>query len=119
MFTDTISVNDGTAARTFTRISSLGLDTVRSEDTAGVSIAADSQMAIKHQKQKSGSTKPNRHLVSFTFTDMVDGAPKRVTVHAVITRDLLASDVTVQKVSAMLVDFLSPANVTKLCLGGN
>lgn len=121
MLADQISVNDGVAARTYKLISRVGMDSVRRETTAGVLSKSNSGFVVKHTIDAKSTSKPNRHLVSFSFTEYdANAASMSVQAHAVITRHKGASDAEVLKQVEMLANFLGePANVSTLLIGGN
>lgn len=121
MLTDTLTLNDGVADQTFTLVSRQGMESKRRNTTAGVTSANLASFVIKHTIDEKSKTKPNRHLVSYTFTEIdANGVESQSTVHCVITRAKKASDAQIQKEVAVLVDFLgTPANIAELLIGGN
>lgn len=121
MLTEVISLNDGAVARTYQLVSRIGMDSIRRETTAATPATAQSMFVVKHTIDAKKPSKPNRHLVSLTYSEITaSGLPAAVTVHAVITRNKLVSDGEVLKQAEMLANFLGePANVSKLLIGGN
>lgn len=121
MLTDVITINDGAANRAYTLVSREGMDSVRRETTAGVASSSMSGLVVKHTLDDKARNKPNRHLVSITFTEYdTAGSPQVSTVHTVITRAKGATDATVKKLVAMQAAFLAVgANVDQLLIGGN
>lgn len=121
MLSDAISLNDGAVVRTYTLVSRIGMDSIRRETTAGVSSAANSSMSIKNTIDPKNLAKPNRHLVSFSFTEYdTAGKPCVSTVHAVITRAKGSSDAVVIQLSEMLGAFMADqVSVGKVLIGGN
>lgn len=121
MLADVISINDGVAARSYTLVSRNGMDSVRRETTAGIASSALSGMTIKHTLDDKAKTKPNRALVSITYTEYdTAGVPQTATVHTVITRAKGVSDTCVKKLVQMQSAFLGvSANVDQLLIGGN
>lgn len=121
MLTDAITVNDGVADRTYTLVSREGMNSVRRETTAGVLSSAMSSFVVKHTIDDKSKTKPNRHLVSITYSEAdASGNPLTITAHAVLTRAKGATDAEVLKQAEMLANFLgTPANISALLIGGN
>lgn len=121
MLSDVITINDGVTARGYTLVSRQGMDSVRRETTAGVVSGSLSGLVIKHTLDDKAKTKPNRHLVSITFTEYdAAGSPQTTTVHTVITRAKGATDTCVKKLVQMQSAFLGVAgNVDQLLIGGN
>jgi hypothetical protein len=121
MLTEVITINDGVSARAYTLVARNGMDSVRRETTAGTLSSSLSGLTIKHTLDDKAKTKPNRHLVSITFTEFdVAGNPQTTTVHAVITRAKGATDAKVKLLVQSLSAFLGAgANVDQLLIGGN
>lgn len=121
MIGDIVNVNDGTAGREFTLVSRAGMDSIRRETTAGSSAVNQSTMTIKHTLDIRALNKPNRHLVSFSFTDYdAAGKPLLTTVHAVVTRHKAAPESTAHELSQCVASFFGgTAEFTQLLLGGN
>lgn len=121
MLTSPITLNDGVVARTYTKVSQEGMNATYAETTAGVVSSSRSTLSIKNTKDDRATSKPNRHLVSITFTEYdAAGLPCATTVHCVITRHKNATDATVLKVAEMLSNFIgTPDNVSSLLIGGN
>lgn len=121
MITDSITVNDGVADRTFALISRAGMDSVRVETTAGVSSSSQSRVLVRHTIDAKSKTKPNRHLVSFSFTEYdAAGNPVTATAHVVITRQKANTDPVVLKLVEMLANFVGdPATAGALLIGSN
>lgn len=121
MLADTISLNDGSTARTYNITSREGMDSIRVETTAGVTSAENSTLMIKHTLDRKAPNKPNRHLVALSksYTDAA-GKVHTVTVHMVITRAKGAPDSLVLSLAEMLSVFATdPANINQLMIGGN
>jgi hypothetical protein len=116
MFTDDITVTDGTTPATYSRISQDGMNSKRRHSTAVSNL--DRSMDIKHTIPTADSGK-NRHMASLSGVEIVNGVAYRRQVHIVITRDKLASDDAIQQDAKYLINFLSVANISKLLLGGN
>lgn len=126
MLADTLTLNDGTGTsptgdHTMELVSREGMSSKRRDITSGITSAAMAALVIKHTIDEKSKTKPNRHLVLYTFTEQdAAGVDCQSQAHFVITRHKKATDAQVQKEVAILVDFLSdPANVTQLLIGGN
>lgn len=121
MLTDVLTLNDGVADQTFTLISREGMSSERRNTTSGVASSNNAALVIKHTIDKKSKTKPNRHLVLVTFTEIdVNGAEQQSQAHLVITRAKSATDAQVTKNVAVIADFLStPANVAAMLIGGN
>lgn len=121
MISDSITLNDGVADRTFALVSREGMNSIRRETTAGVSSASQSMVQVKHTIDLKATGKPNRHLVSLTFTEYdSSGKPLPITVHAVITRHKSASDAATLKLAEMLANFIGdPAKAADLLIGSN
>lgn len=121
MINDSVTLNDGTANRTYQLVSRIGMDSIRRETTAGVSSASMSKMEIKNTIDDKATSKPNRHLVKFTFTEYdAAGKPLVSTVHCVITRAKGATDDTVIKLAELCAAFVGDsANVSQMFIGGN
>jgi len=121
MLANPITLNDGTSDRTFAIVSQEGMNTVRSETTAGVSSTENSQVVFKHTRDPKAKTKPNRHLVAVSGTTVdANGVDRNSQVHFVITRDKLDTDAHVLELAAMAADILAdPALVQLILNGGN
>jgi len=121
MLSDTISVNDGVAARTYNLVSRVGMESVRRETTAGVTSTNLSGITIKHTLDDKSPSKLNKHLVQFTYTEVdAQGVRQVCTAHMVITRAKAATDAQVKKQVAMLAAWAAvSANVDQLLIGGN
>lgn len=121
MLADVITINDGVTARAYTLVSRVGMDSVRRETTAGIASSSLSGLVIKHTLDDKAKSKPNRHLVSITFTEVdTAGVLQTTTVHTVITRAKGATDAVVKKLVQMQSAFLGVgANVDQLLIGGN
>jgi hypothetical protein len=116
MFTDEITVTDGTVPATYSRISQDGMNSKRRHTTAASNL--DRALDIKHTIPTADSGK-NRHMASLSGVEVVSGIAYRRQVHVVITRDKLASDTAILQDMKYLINFLSDANISKLLLGGN
>lgn len=121
MLTDQITLNDGVADRTFTLVSREGMDSIRRETTAGTPSSANSMFVVKHTIDSKNKSKPNRHLVSISYSETdASGNPLTATVHTVITRNKGCTDAMVGKLAEMQSKFFdTAANVTSLLIGGN
>lgn len=121
MLADILSLNDGVVARAYTLVSREGMNSLRRETTAGVVSSSLSGITIKHTIDDKSKTKPNRHLVSITFTEFdVAGNPQTTTFHQVVTRSKGSTDAVVKKLVAMGAAFWATgANVDQILIGGN
>lgn len=121
MLNDVVTINDGVTARSYTLVSRIGMDSVRRETTAGVLSSALSGFVVKHTLDDKAKSKPNRHLVSITYTETdTAGVLQTATVHTVITRAKGTTDTMVKKLVQMQSAFLGvSANVDQLLIGGN
>lgn len=125
MLADTITVVDvADEEHTFTRVSQDGMNSVRREDSTGVSSAINSQLVIKHTLDPKAKTKPNRHLIALSrsYTDPVTGVEQSVQVHTVITRGKIVPDAIVLDLVHMQAEFLvgdTMGTVAKVLNGGN
>lgn len=121
MLADVLTLNDGSADQTLQLVSREGMTSKRRNVTAGVPSTAMAALNIKHTIDEKSKTKPNRHLVLYTHTEVdAAGVDQQSQAHLVITRSKKATDAQVKKNVAILVDFLSdPANVEQLLIGGN
>lgn len=121
MLADTLTLNDGVADQTLQLVSREGMSSKRRNTTAGVPSTAMSALTIKHTIDEKSKTKPNRHLVLYTFTEVdAAGVDQTSQCHLVITRAKKATDAQVKKNVAIIADFISdPANVSQMLIGGN
>lgn len=122
MLSDTQSVNDGAVARSYALVSRENMNSARRETTAGTPSAAGSFLTVKHTLDVKATSKPNRHLVQFSYTEVnaTTGEAMPITVHAVITRHKGASDAQVKKQTVMLANFLlAGTNIDNLMIGAN
>lgn len=116
MFADDITVTDGTTPATYSRISQNKMDSVRAHTTAAPADAR--KLEIKHTIGTNGSSK-DRHLVSLTGSETVDGITSQRTINFTIASNKGATAAAISQDVAYLLNFLTPANVAKLLLGGN
>lgn len=122
MFSDTLSINDGAVARSYALVSRESMNSARRETTAGTPSVAGSFVTIKHTLDAKAITKPNRHLVQFTYTEVnaTTGEAMPITVHAVVTRHKGCTDAQVKKQIVMLANLLLSANFAdQLMIGAN
>lgn len=121
MLSDAITLNDGAANRTYTLVSRLGMDSIRRETTAGVPSAANSTLTIKNTIDGKNAAKPNRHLISFTYTEYdTAGKPCVSTAHTVLTRAKGSSDDCCVKLLEMLGALCADqVSMGKVLIGGN
>lgn len=120
MLSDQITLTDsGANTHSYSLVSRVGMESMRRE--TAVSSAIGSVLTIKNTVDLNNPAARNRHLVQLASSeiDAVTGDKYPLTVHVVISRDKNVSDDYVVEKASQLADFLTPANIAEILIGGN
>lgn len=127
MFDSNVVTNDGDGLQLFKLQQKDGTSSVRKqvgsvEGYTTPPALSNPEFIIKHTMPKQtavASSKPNRHLVSITENEVIDGEIRPVTVHLVVTAHPRASEAFVIRMITRLRSWANETNAPLFLQGGN
>lgn len=120
MFSNTITLNDGTNDHLFDLVSRQGMKSDRREQS--VASQAASVLTLQNTIDLNNQAATNRHFIRFGWNDIdaTTGELYPGSVHAVVQRHKLVDDANIIIKCALLSAFLgSSTNVSEMLVGGN
>lgn len=107
-----------TVDRTWTTVSKQGYDNIRIETTVGVDPNEKPVITGKHTINVRSSGKPNRHMVRFANTQLINDKSRNISCHIVLENPQYADPIYIMECAAVAAAYLSdPDNVSSVLLG--
>lgn len=117
-FSDTITLNDGSADHVFNEVASKNAQESAFRET-GIDSKYGHALAIRQTIDLGKPDQKNRHnvLLSRTEYNVDESEARNASISLTISHHKLFSDAEVVEMALMLADFITEANVTKLLAG--